>query len=108
MPATRLSETSLTRAANGKSGKRERDREFFCIKFVGSLDGSLCDVNSAYLRDLRLAFAATLAKLFVRRFGKFARQIYESGEFSLKNCVKFQFVCRDFLSSVCVVLLRAG
>ena len=92
----------------GKMAIGREIESFFCIKFAGSLDGSLCGVNSAYLRDLRLAFAATLAKLSVRRFGKFARQIYESGEFSLKNCVKFQFVCRDFSDSVCVVLLRAG
>ena len=92
----------------GKVASEREIESFFCIKFVGSLDGSFCDVNSAYLRDLRLAFAATFAKLSVRRFGKFARQIYESGEFSLKNCVKFQFVCRDFSDSVCVVLLRAG
>ena len=62
----------------GKVASEREIESFFCIKFAGSLDGSLCGVNSAYLRDLRLAFAATLAKLSVRRFGKFARQIYES------------------------------
>jgi len=92
----------------GKMAIGREIESFFCIKFAGSLDGLLRGVNSAYFAGSALSFRCDSRKASVRRFGKFARQIYKSGEFSLKNYVKFQFVCRDFLSSVCVVLLRAG
>ncbi|RRD54308.1 hypothetical protein [Campylobacter rectus] len=40
----------------GKMASGREIESFFCIKFAGSLDGSLCDVNSAYFAGSALSF----------------------------------------------------
>ncbi|UEB46822.1 hypothetical protein [Campylobacter rectus] len=40
----------------GKVASEREIESFFCIKFAGSLDGSLCDVNSAYFAGSALSF----------------------------------------------------
>ena len=48
----------------GKVASEREIESFFCIKFAGSLDGSLCDVNSAYFAGSALSFRCDSRKAF--------------------------------------------